>query len=136
MKHLIIIVHLLVFSLSLLAQEKSDKRDGTIKVQKAGHLVSVQFDAVNYRVICIDEYGNPLDTAVQEFRMGVTIQGIFYTENTKGSLCSSKMQQLLTRADQSSNIIIDKIKAKDRNGTVVDMPKIIYSFGSRNDDGN
>ncbi len=136
MKHLIIIISLSTFSLSLSAQQKSDKTEGTIKVQKSGHLVSVQFDAVNYRVICIDEYGNPLDTAVQEFRMGVTIKGIFYSENTKGSLCSPKMQHLLTSSDQSSNIIIDKIKAKDRNGTVVDMPKIIYSFGSRNDDGN
>ena len=103
-------------------------------MQRKGQLSKVLFDNVNYRLVGIDQYGNPLDSAVVEFQMGVTIQGIYYKEQTTGNLLSYKMQQLLSKCDQSSKIFFDKIKAKDRSGTVVEMPKFSYSLGSRNDD--
>jgi hypothetical protein len=45
------------------------------------------------------------------------------------------MQQLLGKCDQSTIILFDKIKAKERSGVIVEMPKFSYSLGSRNDDG-
>ena len=121
------------FSSVILAQEKEGELRGTIKVQKTGQLVKVIYDNVNYRLIGIDQYGNVLDSAVVEFQMSVTIQGLFYNEKTVGFRLSYQMQQLLGKCDQSSEIFFDKIKAKDRNGNIVEAPKFKYSLGSRND---
>ncbi len=116
------------------AQEGEDEFRGTIKVQKTGHINRIIFDNVNYRLIAIDQYGNPLDSAIQEFQLGVSIKGIYYKEQTKGSILSYQMQQLLGKCDQTSVIFFDKIKAKDRSGTVLDMPKFSYSLGKMSED--
>ncbi len=118
-----------IFSNSIFSQEKSTKNCGTIKVQKTGQLSKIQFDNVNYRLIGIDQYGNILDSAVVEFKMSVTIKGIFYSENAVGPILSYQMQQLLGRCDRTTKIFFEKIKAKDRNGTLINMPKFQYAFG-------
>jgi hypothetical protein len=123
----LILFFLLSFPISLSAQE-TDTR-GTIKIQRKGRLAKVQFDNVNYRLVGIDEYGNVLDSAVIEFQLSVTIKGIFYSEKTNSSALSYKMQQLLGNCDKTSKIFFDKIKAKDRNGTLVEMPKFQYNYG-------
>ncbi len=116
------------------AQEGEYEFRGTIKVQKTGHINRIIFDNVNYRLIAIDQYGNPLDSAIQEFQLGVSIKGIYYKEQTKGSILSYQMQQLLGKCDQTSVIFFDKIKAKDRSGIVLDMPKFSYSLGKMSED--
>lgn len=97
---------------------------GTIRVQKKGQLIKTQFDNVNYRLVGIDQYGNVIDSAVVEYEVAVTVRGLFYSEKTAGPYLSSNLQQILNRADQTTILSFDKIKAKDRNGTIVDMPKI------------
>ena len=121
-------------SVPLLAQEANNR--GTIKVQKKGQLVKIQFDDVNYRLIVIDQYGNVLDSAVVEFQMSLTIKGIFYSEKTTGPALSYKMQQLLGKCDRTSKIFFENIKAKDRSGTIVKMPKFQYTFGYSEEDNN
>lgn len=96
---------------------------GTIKIQKKGHLVKTQFDNVNYRLVGIDQYGNVIDSAVVEFEIAVTVRGLFYAEKNIGPYLSSNMQDMLDRADQTTEISFYKIKAKDRDGTILDMPK-------------
>lgn len=115
------------FSFSVIAQETETR--GTIKVQKKGALVKVHFDDVNYRLVGIDQYGNVLDSAVAEFQLSVTIKGIFYTEKTIGPSLSYQMQQLLGRCDRTSKIFFENIKARERNSTLVEMPKFQYNFG-------
>jgi hypothetical protein len=132
MKNLIPLFFFLFFIGSLSAQE-NDKR-GTIKVQKKGQLAKIQFDDVNYRLIGIDQYGNVLDSAVVEFQMNVTIKGIAYSEKTVGWALTYRMQQLLGRCDRTSKIFFDKIKAKDRKGTLVNMPKFQYNYGYSEED--
>ena len=134
MKNLLFTVFLFTCCIASFAQESDDEFRRTIKVQKTGHLSKIIFDDVNYRLVGIDQYGNPLDSAVTEFRMGVTIKGIYYREETLGSVLSNKMQQLLGQCDQGSRIIFDKIKAKDQSGTLMEMPKFTYAIGGRNDD--
>ena len=129
MKKLIIIIFFFAISNSLFSQENSTGNRGTIKLQKSGHLSKIQFDNVNYRLIGIDQYGNVLDSAVVEFEMSVTISGIFYSEKTVGPILSYQMQQLLGRCDHTTKIFFEKIKAKDRKGTLINMPKFQYSFG-------
>ncbi|MGB3946636.1 MAG: hypothetical protein WBM13_01510 [Bacteroidia bacterium] len=97
---------------------------GTIRVQKKGQLLKTQFDNVNYRLVGIDQYGNVIDSAVIEYEVAVTVRGLFYAEKTVGPYLSSNLQQILNRADQTTVLSFDKIKAKDRNGTIIDMPKI------------
>ena len=133
MKRFITITIALFFASSLFSQETNESNRGTITVQKRGTLSKIQFDDVNYRLIGIDQYGNVLDSAVLEFQMSVTIKGVFYAEQTVGSALTYKMQQQLGRCDRSSKIFFDKIKAKDQNGTVVEMPKFQYSFGYRDE---
>ena len=113
--------------ISLIAQE-GDTR-GTIKIQKTGQLVKIQFDDVNYRLIGIDQYGNVLDSAVIQFQLNVTIKGIAYSEKTVGSVLTYQMQQLLGKCDRTSKIFFENIKAKNRNGTIVNMPKFQYNYG-------
>ena len=134
MKQILFIAFFLFCRFAGLAQEKETEARGTIKVQKTGQIVKVLFDDVNYRLVGIDQYGNPMDSAVVEFQMAVTIQGIFYKEQTNGSYLSPQMQQTLRKCDQSSKIFFDKIKAKTRSGIIIEMPKFYYSIGSRNDD--
>lgn len=108
--------------------------NGTIKVHKKGNLVKVQYDNVNFRLVGIDQYGNVLDSAVLEFEVAVTIQGIFHREKNTGPILSSNMQYLLDRADQSTKIFFDKIKAKNRDGTIIDIPKFQYIQSFRSGD--
>lgn len=129
MKQLIIIIFFFVTNNSIFSQENNTGNRGTIKLQKSGHLAKIQFDNVNYRLIGIDRYGNVLDSAVVEFEMSVSISGIFYSEKTVGPILSYQMQQLLGRCDRTTKIFFEKIKAKDRNGTIINMPKFQYSFG-------
>lgn len=97
---------------------------GTIRVQKKGHLIKTQFDNVNYRLVGIDQYGNVIDSAVVEYEIAVTVRGLFYNEKTVGPYLSPNIQQILSRADQTTVLSFDKIKAKDRDGTILDMPKV------------
>jgi hypothetical protein len=108
-----------LFITSAIAQAQT----GTIKIQKKGHLVKTQFDNVNYRLVGIDQYGNVIDSAVVEFEIAVRVRGLFYAEKNIGPYLSSNMQDMLNRADQTTEISFDKIKAKDRDGTILDMPK-------------
>ncbi len=133
MKQIILIISIVICCHALVAQERENELRGTIKVQKTGQLVKVLYDNVNYRLIGIDQFGNVLDSAVVEFQMSVTIQGLFYNEKTVGFRLSYQMQQLLGKCDQSAEIFFDKIKAKDRSGNIVEIPKFKYSLGSRND---
>ena len=130
MKNILSVLFFLTFTLSLSAQD--NERRGTIKVEKKGQLVKIVFDNVNYRLIGIDQYGNALDSAVIEFEMSVVIKGIAYSEKTVGPALSYQMQQLLGKCDSTSKIFFENIKAKDKNGTVVKMPKFQYALGYSN----
>ncbi len=123
------LLFLLAFCSSLVAQETTHENRGTIRVQKRGQPVKTQFDNVNYRLLGMDQYGNILDSTIMEFQMSVRIKGIFYTEKTVGQNLSFQMQQLLGRCDQSSKIFFDKIKAKDKYGNIIELPKFQCSFG-------
>ena len=125
------VILLFFFSLNnfVSAQENTTEYKGTITIQKKGQLAKVQFDNVNYRLIGIDQYGNIMDSAVVAFQMSATIRGIFYSEKTEGSWLSPKMQQLMDRCDHPTKLFFDKIKAMDRSGTILDMPKFQYAFG-------
>ena len=127
MKKILFFFLLFSTSISLIAQEIDTR--GTIKVQKTGQLAKVQFDDVNYRLIGIDQYGNVLDSAVVEFQMNLTIKGIAYSEKTVGPALTYQMQQLLGKCDRTSKIFFEKIKAKDRNGVIVNIPKFQYNYG-------
>lgn len=129
MKKRIIVIFFFVITNSIFSQENNTGNRGTIKLQKTGQLSKIQFDNVNYRLIGIDRYGNVLDSAVVEFEMSVSISGIFYSEKTVGPILSYQMQQLLGRCDRTTKIFFEKIKAKDQNGTLLNMPKFQYSFG-------
>lgn len=118
---------------SSFAQEDNNYK-GTIKVQKKGHLVKTEYDNVNFRLVGIDQYGNILDTAVLEFKISVTIKGIFHSEKNTGPILSANMQALLDRSDNTTKIFFDNIKAKDRDGTLVDMPKFQYTQDFRPSD--
>jgi len=135
MKKFIILLFFIPFCGSISAQENNTtEKRGTIKIQKKGQLSKIQFDNVNYRLIGIDHYGNILDSAVVEFQMSANIRGIFYSERTVGPMLSYQMQQLLEKCDRSTKIFFEKIKAQDRNGTVLDMPKFQYTFGYSDED--
>ncbi|MCE9540113.1 MAG: hypothetical protein K8R85_12990 [Bacteroidetes bacterium] len=129
MKKLIIILIFFFVANFTFSQENNGENRGTIRIQKRGQLSKIQFDNVNYRLIGVDQYGNAIDSAVVEFEMSVTISGIFYSEKTVGPILSYNMRQLLGRSDRTTKIFFEKIKAKDRNGTLIDMPKFQYSFG-------
>lgn len=135
MKNIFTIFFFLFSGISVFAQETEIENRGTIKVQKTGRLVKIQFDNVNYRLIGIDQYGNVLDSAVVEFQMAATIKGISYSEKSAGSALTDKMQQLLGKCDRTTKLFFEKIKAKDRNGTLLEMPKFQYSLG-RSDESN
>jgi hypothetical protein len=129
MKKLIFFLFLFFVPGFVFSQESSTENHGTIKIQKKGHLIKILFDNVNYRLIGIDQYGNVLDSAVVEFQMSANIRGIFYSEKAVGPMLSSQMQQLLGRCDGSTKLFFEMIKAKDRNGTLIDMPKFQYTIG-------
>ena len=129
LKNLWFLLFFITFISSVPAQENDVQYKGTIKIQKRGQLAKIQFDNVNYRLIGIDQYGNVLDSAVVEFQISATINGIFYKEKTVGPALSPQMQQLMGKCDRTTKLFFEKIKAKDRNGTLMDMPKFQYAFG-------
>jgi hypothetical protein len=130
MKKLIILCFFFSIGSTISAQENDQQYKGTIKIEKKGQLAKVQFDNVNYRLVGIDRYGNVMDSAVIEFQMSVTINGIFYKEKTVGSALSYQMQQLMGKCDQTTKLVFENIKAKDRNGNVIDMPKFQFALGA------
>jgi hypothetical protein len=129
MKIVVLIAFICTVNPTLFSQNNSSTKRGTIKVRKNAQLISVKYDHVNYRLIGIDKYGNILDSAVVEFQMVVTIQGIFYSEKTIGSTLTYKMQDWLSKCDASTPIYFKNIKAKDQYGTIIDVPKFEYILG-------
>jgi hypothetical protein len=136
MKKALIIFCLLLLNTPNLFSQDSSEHHGSIKLQRSGQLAKVYFDEVNYRLVGIDRFGNVLDSAVVEFTFSVTIKGIFYTESATGNMLTYQMQNLLGKADRSSRILFDKIKAKERNGTIIDMPPVRYTFGYSDEDND
>ncbi|MDQ3046614.1 MAG: hypothetical protein M3R27_03630 [Bacteroidota bacterium] len=135
MKNLLLLFSFLI-AVQGYAQEGTSENRGTVHIKKKGQISKVHFDDVNYRLIALDRSGNVLDSAVVSFEMSVTIKGIAYKESTVGSSLSYQMQQLLGRCDRTSKIFFDKIKAKDNYGTVIDMPKMQYTFGYSDEDND
>ncbi len=129
MKTVLALLFFFIFCSAIYAQDNTIENRGTIKVQKKGQLAKIQFDNVNYRLFGIDQYGNILDSAVVEFQMSATIKGIFSSEKTIGPNLSYQMQQLLGKCDRTTKIFFDKIKAKDKYGNIIEMPKFQYSYG-------
>ncbi len=68
---------------------------------------------------------NTIDIKVQ---MHTTIKGIFYKDSTLGPTLSRNMQHIVERRDSKTTLYFKKIKAKDRNGTRVNMPDFSYTF--------
>ncbi|MGQ0828563.1 MAG: hypothetical protein ACT4ON_09230 [Bacteroidota bacterium] len=134
MKKITFILFILTFTLTLSAQEEEHK--GTIKVEKKGQLQKIIFDNVNYRLIGIDQYGNILDSAVVEFQMSVTINGIFYSEKAAGPTLTYQMQELIRKCDTSPILFFENIKARNKKGTLVNMPKFKYTFGFVNENSD
>ena len=129
MRNLCIIILFSLFTASVYSQETTTGKRGTIKVRKTGQLVKVQYDNVNYRLVGIDRYGNVLDTAVVEFKMSVSINGVFYTFNAIGSGLSAEMRAVIEKNLGETQLFFKKIKAKDRYGTLIDMPNFEYTYG-------
>jgi hypothetical protein len=134
MKKWLLILFFINTNFLMMAQETEQR--GTIKIQKKGQLAKIVFDDVNYRLIGIDQYGNVLDSAVVEFKMSVTIKGIAYSETTVGHTLTYQMQQLLAQCDKTSKIFFDNIIAKNRNGTLVNMPKFQYNYAYSDENNN
>lgn len=111
------------------AQNTHNTKRGTIKVRKTGQLIKVEYDPVNYRLIGIDQYGNVLDSAVVEFQLSVTVNGVFYTEKANGSTLTKEMQGLLQRCDSNTPLFFKNIKAQTQNGNIVDIPKFQHTIG-------
>lgn len=126
---LIIVVLLQLTSISLCAQQDTNQYKGTIKVKKKGDVVKVVFDNLNYRLVGIDRYGNVLDTAVVEYNVSVTVRGIYYTANITGSFLSSNITNALDRCDSPTKVYFDKIKVRNKEGILFDMPKFYYQLG-------
>lgn len=129
MKNLFIIISFFLIAPSVYSQETNNNgKRGTIKVRKTGQLVKVKYDEVNYRLIGIDQYGNVIDTAVVEFQLSVSIQGVFYKLNVVGSALTAEMRQLLERNDDATQLFFKNIKVKDRYGEILKMPDFQYVF--------
>lgn len=134
MKNLIVISFICLGCTTIaFSQSNTEPHTGTIKVQKKGHIVKAVFDDVNYRLVGIDQYGNILDTAILEFEMATTIRGLFHSEKTSSPFLSKTMQEELGRCDRTSKIFFDKIKAKEKDGTIITLPKFQYNFGYRDE---
>lgn len=124
-----LIFTLIIFcSQQLWSQESPNPRRGIVKVQKTGLLAFIKFDNVNYRLIAIDRYGNINDTAVVEFTIRCSIRGLAYKETTASGNLSMHLQQLLYRRDGTTTLYFSKIKARDKNGTLLEMPDFKYTF--------
>jgi hypothetical protein len=110
------------------AQDDINPRRGIVTVKKTGLLAYIKFDEVNYRLIGIDLYGNIIDTAVIQFTMRASINGIAYNETVVGNSLSAHMQQILYRRDNATTLFFTAIKAKDTKGTLLDMPDFKFTF--------
>lgn len=131
MKRFRVLLLLLCICHSVFSQEvHNNGKRGTIKVRKTGQLIKVEFDNVNYRLIGIDRFGNVLDTAVVEFQMSVTIQGKFFNERGIGPGLSDQMHLLMEKCEVGDILYFKNIKAKDKNGVLMDAPKFQYIIGN------
>lgn len=129
MKNLSFILFFFLFIPSVFSQGTTNEKRGTIKVRKTGQLVKVKYDEVNYRIIGIDQYGNLIDTAVVEFQMSVSVQGVFHKLNVRGSALSPEMRQLMERTGGETQLFFKNIKVKDRYGEILRMPDFQYTYG-------
>lgn len=130
MKTLFIIISFFLIAPSVYSQETNNNgKRGTIKVRKTGQIVKVKYDDVNYRLIGIDQYGNVIDTAVVEFQMSVSIQGVFHKLNVVGSALTAEIRLLLERTGVETQLFFKNIKVKDRYGSILKMPDFQYTYG-------
>lgn len=125
----IYIFSIVLFSVNSIAQNSTNEKRGTIRVRKTGDLVKIMYDNVNYRLIGVDRFGNLLENAVVSYQVMVTIQGVFHSEKIVGSTLSTSMQNTLSRCGERTPVYFKKIKAKDKNGSLLDMPDFQYLIG-------
>jgi hypothetical protein len=119
MKIRLILLFILTSFYSFAQDSVPASNHGSIKVQKKGTLHSVLYDDVNFRLVCLDIYGNINDTAVVSFDLDLTVKGIAYSEKTAGCFISRPMQQRLSRLDGLVILMFSNIIAKDKNGTLI-----------------
>lgn len=133
---LIVVLLLQLASISLCAQNDTiNQYKGTIKIKKKGDVVKVVFDNVNYRLVGIDRYGNVLDTAVVQYKVSVTVRGIFYESKITGSFLNANIANAIERCDSPTKIYFDQIKVRNKEGALFDMPKFFYMLGYIDENG-
>lgn len=96
----------------------------TIKVKKAEDLVKAEFDNVNLKLIAVDRFGNPRESAILSYVLWIKTDPDkpYYS---KSFSITPEMQQALNTCKSSTKIFFTNIVAQEADGHQVKLPDVI-----------
>lgn len=100
-----------------------------VPVSTTKSVLKVIFDDSKSQLLGIDKTGNILDSAVTSFQLSTRVQGVSYSEETKGCFLSAAMLELLKKTDVNSIIYFEHIQAKDATGQLGEAPNFQFNVG-------
>lgn len=103
---------------------RAQQPTNTIKVKKAEDLVKAEFDNVNLKLIAVDRFGNPRESAVLSYVLWIKTDPDkpYYSKNFA---ITPEMQQALNTCKSSTKIFFTNIVAQETDGHQVKLPDVI-----------
>lgn len=111
--------------LLLLAASGLRAQTHTIKVKKENAFEKAVFDETNYKVVAMDRYGNPHESAIQSYVIQYSENGNLYEAKVLGDSFPEKTIRFFTKKRQfATKICITKIVAKDKEEHLEELPDL------------
>ena len=118
---LLVLINLCWFTLSLSAQQPQAE---TIKVTKVQQVIKAAYDNTQYKLIGVDRFGNPKETAIRSFELRYSINGHTYMFVSYSGALTDEMIGNMNALKKDQKIFFSKIKAQEDNGDLVDLPDL------------
>lgn len=123
-----VVICFVLCSLNVKAQSVQQSQ---ITVRKEKTFIKATFDEKNSRLLAIDKYGNANDTAIIFFRMLLSVEGMNNVDSSNSSQLTATMAQWIKVAYNKANIRFYDIKARDKNGNIIELPNMVYTIHSK-----
>lgn len=113
-----------LFSYGLCLNAQQEVVAPTIKVKKVEQLVKAEYDNTEYKLIGVDRFGNPKESAIRSFELYFTVNDKEYKFISYSNSLSTEMLEGLKQIKETQEIVFKNIKAADDKGTIVNLPEL------------
>ena len=119
-----LVVFVLVCS-AFSAGEAWSQEPQTIKIKKESNLVKAVLDNTQYRLNCVDRFGNPQDNKIVSYKLYVKTRNETKEFRGYSNRLTDEMISYLNKQKSSSKIFFTEISAQEDDEHLVKLPDVI-----------